>query len=179
MTTPAAVDDCKRATLKIFQDDSYKLYAVEIHWQFSEESLTTKRPLHHSAIMCISRETDGDGKLLSYFSNSNVFMRLAVAGIVPALATKDYVNPHSNVTLDYRRGQRNLGESAENKQWISGGGMYQKACFVWRCCFGAYCLVGAPLLAEGHAPQPSAQCDSGGYVALRWHSSIGCHRGTP
>lgn len=109
------------------------MHAVEVHWQFSEESLTVKaRPLHHSAIMCISRELDGDNKLLSYFSNSNVFARLAVAGIVPALATKEYVNPHSNVTLDFRRtSARNLGESAENKQWLSGSPMYQKACFVW------------------------------------------------
>ena len=140
---PAHVREGRDALCKIFRSELYKLECIDVTVNFIEELLPQRaRPAIHGGILCISKETNARGQLLSIFATGQLFVRQAVPEPVVPLPTSDYVNPATS-NLDFGMGHRvtgqpALGEDALLKQWISGVNFYVQV------------RVSCHLLALGH-----------------------------
>lgn len=129
-TSISSVAACQAATLNVFRDSAFKLHIVEVHWQFLEQSIHHRnRPLHHSALLCISDSVNANNDLTAHFSNSYFFTRQGLPCAVPALAPKEFVRP--SPSLIHQFGARShRSATTDSRQWITGSRLYSKAFFV-------------------------------------------------
>ena len=137
----------------------YNLFCLDCSFTFNDEALPQrKRPAKHEFLLCISKEVDAKGALLSAFSDSALFHRHHISGWVEPLQTNEYVNPLIT-NLEFGAGHRagnnpSLSEEALLKQWITGVAMYSKA----GPPFNIYSCKGFAMLCMLQALSPQAKC---------------------
>lgn len=141
--TVESVAAIQAATLKMFRDTEFKLHVVDVHWQFTEQSVPYQsRPLHHFALLCISNAMDERQTLLSKFSSSYLFVRQGLPNAVPALPSKEHARPLVGQKPELRllTGMSNKNKARDPRQWITGSRLYSQALLfgdvVLVCSFG-------------------------------------------
>jgi hypothetical protein len=98
----------------------------EVGWIWVERDLpTTSRSVNQFAMLCVSKESDQDGKLVSAFTKGALWIRGGVAENAPVLQPINYVNPLATGLMSCAGMQ--MSEAAEKKQHVSGPGMYKQA----------------------------------------------------
>lgn len=126
------VAECQASARKLFQDPSFKLCTVEVHWQLLEQSVPQRyRPLHHSALLCISMGVAANNDLISHFRNSYLFIRQGLPVAVPALPVKEYIRPLPGLRQGLRWSvEGHKSSTTDSRQWITGSRFYSQAFFV-------------------------------------------------
>ena len=108
---------------KIFADERYNMEVKEVSWTFVAEDLPqTDRHMNHKAMLCVSKQQD-NGKMVSAFAKSELWIRGGVVVRVPVLQPEQYVDP-LGTHLECGLGAT-LSDKAVLKQHVSGSAMYQ------------------------------------------------------
>ena len=119
----------RREVAKTFEDDTHNLMVKDIGWIWVERDLpTTNRLVNQTAMVCVSKERDQDGKFVSVFTKGALWIRGGVAENVPVLQPINYVNPLAAGVMSCAALQgQYMKPSAEMKQHVSGPAMYKQA----------------------------------------------------
>ena len=103
---------------KELRDSERRMSVQRFQLVFDPDTVPTqsRRPLYHTGWMCISDATHPDGKFVSEFAKSKLWVRQVVLG-VPMLPQKNYVCPFSKAA---DRLGLSSSKGARRKQWLAG-----------------------------------------------------------